>query len=391
MAVITKVGLVATGIGVAKVLENFADDKSDSKMDQMQSQIESLLVVVYILALIAAIAVVGVLWNIFGVQKLKDWLKELAARVQRLEKEAFPPPEKPQPPSFVQDFHPEPPRSTRAPTEGLRQVENANPMNPMKSWNEISTTWASRLALGALLFIAVSFRLGWRLRHRRHPAAQARRQDQAHARVQAVQTNRQAAVPAPDGPPPDQPEVGSSSDVGSSWNFVEQGHCYLPSHLFMVHAENGEQVPMFAGQLREGTQVVAANGEVVKVRYTPEEHQASEVIKLEAGNACLVVSPEHRIPVPGGGTCKAQELSVGMPVFLQGEVQAPLTSVYRQQETTRVLKIAFTPDLHVCGFMTLPGIQSKGWRKKQLRRSMRTRPIDADNVSLPATGGYLTD
>lgn len=273
-------------------------------------------------------------------------------------------------------FCTEAPRCTRALTESRRQVENAI---SMKSWNKSSAAWVS------LCFCVLwSIRRRWRPPHPRHPPVQAR----------LMIANRQDAIPAAEGLPY-QPEGGSSSDrdsdSASSWLFVDQECCYLPSHLFMVHAENGEQVPMFAGQLRAGTQVVAANGEVVTVRYTPEEHQASEVIKLEAGNACLVVSPEHRIPIPGGGTVKARELSFGMHVFLQGEVQAPLTSVYRKQETTRVLKIAFTPDLHVCGFMTLPGIQSKGWRKKQLRRSMRTRPIDADNVSLPATGGYLTD
>lgn len=192
--------------------------------------------------------------------------------------------------------------------------------------------------------------------------------------------------------------VGSSSSISeiscSSWILVypTSGCCFLPDTFFEVQRENGERILMRAGQLCAGTRVLAANGQWVEVRKPPEQHEASEVIELAAGNASLTVSPEHRVVIPGGQSVQATELDVGRKVLLMGGIEATLTSFNRRREPTTVLKIAFTPDYPVCAFMELSGILSRGYRRRPLRRGLRrgSEALGVDNVSMPATEQQIT-
>ncbi|CAK9068532.1 unnamed protein product [Durusdinium trenchii] len=126
--------------------------------------------------------------------------------------------------------------------------------------------------------------------------------------------------------------LGSWIDVGS------QGCCcFLPDTYFTVLMEDGEVLTP-ARRLFQGANVVAANGRTTEVTFPPEQHQVHAVIELQAGDAFLVVSPDHRILVPGNVTVQAQDLHVGSEVILDGNLAA-LTSLKWKVEPTIVLKI----------------------------------------------------
>ena len=93
----------------------------------------------------------------------------------------------------------------------------------------------------------------------------------------------------------------------------------------------------------------SASGKVVEVVSPPEQHQVDSVIELKAGTASLVVSPDHRVLVPGfpgNKTVKAEELSEGDGVILDG-ISARLSSGERKTGKTLVIRLGFKPDLPV--------------------------------------------
>jgi len=141
-----------------------------------------------------------------------------------------------------------------------------------------------------------------------------------------------------------------------------------------------------AKMLFRGTRVIAANGTVITVLTPPEQHQVDAVIKLQVGSACLVVSPDHRILIPGNRTIQARELEVGSVVFLDG-TEAELTSFEWNCVPTMVLKIAFQPDIPVAPFMRPPAILSLGSRNRPpTRRGHRARtPQGGDALTIPDT------
>jgi len=162
-------------------------------------------------------------------------------------------------------------------------------------------------------------------------------------------------------------QIGSDSSsvctVGS-WTHVTAGQpcCFLPDTYFKVVTDDG-QIFCPAKMLFKGTRVIAADGTEVEVFRPPEQHQVDAVIKLQVGSAFLVVSPDHRILIPGNKTIQAQELEVGSEVLLDG-TEAKLTSFEWNHVPTMVMKIAFKPDIPVAAFMCAPSILSKGSRNK---------------------------
>ncbi|CAK9091931.1 unnamed protein product [Durusdinium trenchii] len=184
----------------------------------------------------------------------------------------------------------------------------------------------------------------------------------------------------------------SSECSADSWIHVDSmcTCCFLPNAYFTVLAEDEEDL-LPARKLFQGAQVVAANGRFTEVAYPPEQHQVDSVIQLQAGPACLVVSPDHRILVPGNRTVEAKELQIGSEVILAHGTQAILTAVEWKHEPTIVLKIGFKPDLPVAAFMLPNAILSKGFRQRPFRRGLRRSPEPAeDSWSVPATEGHLT-
>eukprot|EP00435_Cladocopium_sp_Y103_P029882 s361_g7.t1 len=183
-------------------------------------------------------------------------------------------------------------------------------------------------------------------------------------------------------------DTSSSAGSTGSWTHVTgEPCCYLPDTYFKVKTADGEILSP-AKMLFNGAQVVAANGRVVEVVQPPEQHRVDAVIELKADQSFLVVSPDHRILVPGNKTVQAKELEVGSEVILDG-TQAKLTSMDWKSTPTMVLKISFRPDLPVAAFMRPPSILSKGSRKKQLRRGKK-QGDGGDAVTIPDTEGYLT-
>ena len=96
--------------------------------------------------------------------------------------------------------------------------------------------------------------------------------------------------------------------------------CYLPDTYFKVVTAGGEILAP-AKMLFKGAQVVAANGTPVEVVQPPEQHRVDAVIELKADQSFLVVSPDHRILIPGnktvlGQSCKGCEAHVCMLRFV---------------------------------------------------------------------------
>ena len=104
---------------------------------------------------------------------------------------------------------------------------------------------------------------------------------------------------------------GGASDTSSiygagSWIHVTGKPCfYLPDTYFKVVTADGEILSP-AKMLFKGAQVVAANGTPVEVLQPPEQHRVEAVIELQADHSFLVVSPDHRILIPGNKTVLGQ-------------------------------------------------------------------------------------
>ena len=178
----------------------------------------------------------------------------------------------------------------------------------------------------------------------------------------------------------------SSECTVSSWALVSSGEpcCFLPDTQFKMKRGDGTEL-VHAQSLFQGAEVIAANGAVVKVLHPPELHQVDAVLQLSAGQSSLMVSPEHRIFVPGNKTVEARKLEVGMEVILDG-TPATLTSLTWKVEPTLVLKISFAPDLAIATWP--PPILSKGSREKpRSRRGKR----QGDVISIPDTEGHLSN
>ena len=184
----------------------------------------------------------------------------------------------------------------------------------------------------------------------------------------------------------------SSVCTVGSWTHVKSGQpcCFLPDTYFKVVMDDG-QIFCPAKMLFKGTRVIAADGTAIEVLHPPEQHQVDAVIKLQVGSASLVVSPDHRILIPGKKTIQAKDLEVGSEVLLDG-TEAKLTSFEWNHMPTMVMKIAFKPDIPVAAFMCAPSILSKGSRNKpRVRRGTGTRtPEGGDALTMPDTEPPLT-
>ena len=180
----------------------------------------------------------------------------------------------------------------------------------------------------------------------------------------------------------------SDCTVGSWTHVVEDSCCFLPDTFLKKASDVGHEF-VLVQNLSQGDQVVAANGTVIKVLRPPEQHRVHAVIELQAGPSCLIVTPDHRIVIPGG-TVQAKDLEVGCDVLLD-ETRAKLTSMEWRLEPTMVLKVSFSPDLPVAGFLRPPAILSKGTREKPVvRRGTRKPGKVEDNPTIPDTEPPLT-
>ena len=139
----------------------------------------------------------------------------------------------------------------------------------------------------------------------------------------------------------------SSVNTLESWIHVGSTKpcCFHPDAHFKVFTSDGPVLAP-ASMLHQGARVQSASGKVVEVVNPPEQHQVDSVIELKAGTASLVVSPDHRVLAPGNKTVKAEELSEGDVVILDG-IPTPLSSCERKTGKTLVIRLGFKPDLPV--------------------------------------------
>ncbi|CAL1164776.1 unnamed protein product [Cladocopium goreaui] len=180
----------------------------------------------------------------------------------------------------------------------------------------------------------------------------------------------------------------SSVNTLESWIHVGSTKpcCFHPDAHFKVFTSDGPVLAP-ASMLHQGARVQSASGKVVEVVNPPEQHQVDSVIELKAGTASLVVSPDHRVLVPGfpgNKTVKAEELSEGDVVILDG-IPARLSSCERKTGKTLVIRLGFKPDLPA--LMRPSSILSKGFRKKQLRRSLKKKVSEAADDTYAGTEG----
>jgi hypothetical protein len=122
--------------------------------------------------------------------------------------------------------------------------------------------------------------------------------------------------------------------------------CFHPDAHFKLLSDDGQVLLAPASMLHQGARVQSASGKVVEVVNPPEQHQVDSVIELKAGTASLVVSPDHRVLAPGNKTVKAEELSEGDVVILDG-IPARLSSCERKTGKMVVIRLGFKPDLPV--------------------------------------------
>lgn len=181
----------------------------------------------------------------------------------------------------------------------------------------------------------------------------------------------------------------SDCTVGSWTHVTEESCCFVPD-TFLKKATNVGLEFVAVQTLFRGAQVVAANGTVIEVLRPPEQHQVDAVIELQAGPSCLIVTPDHRIVIPGNKTVQAKDLEVGCDVLLD-QARTKLTSLEWRLEPTMVLKVSFNPDLPVAGFLRPPAILSKGTREKPVVRRATKKPGKVeDNPTIPDTEPPLT-
>ena len=121
--------------------------------------------------------------------------------------------------------------------------------------------------------------------------------------------------------------------------------CFHPEAHFKVFTSDGPVLAP-ASMLHQGARVQSASGKVVEVVHPPEQHQVDSIIELKAGTARLVVSPDHRVLIPGNKTVKAEELSEGDEVILDG-LPARLSSWQLKTGKMLVIRLGFKPDLPV--------------------------------------------
>jgi hypothetical protein len=147
-------------------------------------------------------------------------------------------------------------------------------------------------------------------------------------------------------------------------------HCFMLDTVFKtVSGENVFYLP--AQELQKGSQVLADDDKtIVEIVNVPELYESDRTIELSAGDALLRVTPDHRIPAfqeTGGELCDIQASNL-MPTnkVLVNGLPTPLSSVKETRLAckTKVLKLAFKPDVPVGAFSCPQAISSKGSKKK---------------------------
>lgn len=186
-----------------------------------------------------------------------------------------------------------------------------------------------------------------------------------------------------------QSRIGSDDSCASSGSFVSaatnQPKCYRVDQLVKTSSNFFIRI----GDLRKGSDVIAASGAVLKVssvRIHPEAEQT--LVKLNTRSALLTVTASHRIMVQrtsGPQTVAAGALKVGDEVLVAAGHTESLVAVTSMQECLEIVEVAFSPDEAVEVFEPLqPGILSKGHGYPKTRRGKKAS-LASSRISIPGT------
>jgi len=194
-------------------------------------------------------------------------------------------------------------------------------------------------------------------------------------------------------------DQGSAGSTGSfdSWISPPGDHCFLPESLFKM-ASVGVQCLLPALMLVRGSTVEAADGMTVLEVTSVRRHQTQQVTELQAGDATIRITPNHRIVTAEGAVALAMDLRVGDYVLCSSGLKQ-LTSVETWDEEAEVFAITFSPDEAVATFLPPPGMvlslgqaasTGRTRRSGMNRRGQHNAASSNDMVSIPDTapGAY---
>lgn len=136
-------------------------------------------------------------------------------------------------------------------------------------------------------------------------------------------------------------------------------------------------------------------------------HRCQEVLQLEAGEAKLTVTGNHRLMVPameghqGVQDMLATKLGIGDVVIcktaegstVEREITDILVMTVEDSEQFEVFEITFKPDVPVAVFQVPSEILlSKGFKKKPARHAIKAKAGNTETVSVAGTAaGEYTD
>lgn len=183
-----------------------------------------------------------------------------------------------------------------------------------------------------------------------------------------------------------------SSDACASWVSVNtlDSPCWLQDALFKK-VTNGEESFVQACKLAQGSIVLDADGEMIRVADPPTLHAANSIVVLHAADGILPVTPKHRVPILTGDDRHekfAEDLQVGDLIFVSGN-PSPLTKKVVRPGDWTVVQIRFVPDKLVPVFMASPSIDTLGHRLKKTRRGMRRHNNASSSAELRTEGEYM--
>jgi len=155
-----------------------------------------------------------------------------------------------------------------------------------------------------------------------------------------------------------------------------------------------------AMSLAVGDYVMSADGETWTIVRRKVSHQHQKVLEVRVGDACMRVTPNHRVSIPSNGTSyretMAKNLKVGDLVMTAGGTGTePITEIVSISELCTVYAITFEPDVPIISqFPRQVSILSLGQAprtQKPTRRSGMNRRIASDAWSIPDTASGYSD
>ena len=180
-------------------------------------------------------------------------------------------------------------------------------------------------------------------------------------------------------------------------NATSDGWAYgqVPSSAHQVHYVKGSD-------LVPGNPVFAGDGTLVEVKRI-NSHETDQVVELLAGDARIVVTRSHRVPIVGDVDGRveykqAKELELGDRVLFGDGCPSALTRIKYTQLSIKkpVVELTFEPDLPVAALELSEAMLTNGSRKKTLRRGgmQKRRAQGTSNAvaaSIPDTEGEYQD